>query len=115
MAGVTVKERVMTRTTRNETNMHLRLDRHMIASLVAIVATSAGLALAAGCTTSEESVVPSPAPPAETIVPPAATVPRTLLEKPTFSTSPVNLLLDPNFSLTSDQGASGAFLAFYEN
>lgn len=78
-------------------------------------ATAALLAsFAIGCGTSEDKGEGGPKP-AETTPAPAETASgRQLVDGKALSTSPVNLLADPGFSLVGRQQGYGSFLAFYD-
>ncbi|MBX3207635.1 MAG: hypothetical protein KF764_21475 [Labilithrix sp.] len=70
-------------------------------------------ALALGCGVSDEEKKLDTPPPADPA--PAETAPvRKLVDGPALSTSPVNLLADPGFSLVGRQQGYGSFLAFYD-
>jgi len=77
-----------------------------------ITAAITALALAAGCDVSEEDKKPdAPAPPE----PAPPTGDRKLVDGTLISTSPVNLLADPGFSLVGRQRLGyGAFVGFHE-
>lgn len=80
-----------------------------------VAASSLALfAVACGSTTSSDPA-PAPPPPAETpAATPAAPV-RTLVDATVQPTSPVNLLVDPGFSLVGQQQSYSGFLAFTES
>jgi hypothetical protein len=73
---------------------------------------------ASGCGVKDNGTATPPTQEPPAAAPPATPTPpssqRTLIENGAFSTSPVNLLLDPSFSLTGDQANYGAFLAIYD-
>ncbi len=82
-------------------------------SLVTAATLAALGTLALGCGVSAEEKKQDAPPTAE---PPPVTPPpgRKLVDGAASSTSPVNLLADPGFSLVGRQQGYGAFLAFYE-
>jgi hypothetical protein len=81
-------------------------------SLITAVALGA---LAAGCGTSEEEKKADP-PKQEEPAPPSESTPqRQLVDGKTLSTSPVNLLADPGFSLVGrSSGGLGSYIAIYD-
>ena len=88
-------------------------DRPMKLSLI-FAASLAAFAVA--CGNSDE---PAPNAPPATEQPPADQPPpaapgRQLIEGKQLPTSPVNLIADPGFGLSADQGGYGSFMAFYE-
>ncbi|MBX3263186.1 MAG: hypothetical protein KF782_26160 [Labilithrix sp.] len=82
-------------------------------SLVTAATLAALGTLALGCGVADEEKKLDAPPTAEP--PPIEAAPgRKLVDGPAISTSPVNLLADPGFSLVGRQQGYGAFLAFYD-
>jgi len=82
-------------------------------SLITAAAVAA-LTFAAGCGVSEADKNPEAPPPAEP-TPPEPPPGRKLVDGTVMSTSPVNLLADPGFSLVGrQQPGYGSFIALYE-
>ena len=69
---------------------------------------------AAGCGTSEADKGEGGPKPAETTTPASSAPARQLVDGKALSTSPVNLLADPGFSLVGREQGYGSFLAFYD-
>ncbi len=81
---------------------------------LSLITAVAALAFAAGCGASAEDKTPA-APPAEPTPAPEPPPGRKLVDGTVMSTSPVNLLADPGFSLVGrQQPGYGSFIAFYE-
>ena len=83
-------------------------------SLISAATAVVLAALATGCGASEADKGEGGPPPADTAPPPANAPVRQLVDGKALSTSPVNLLADPGFSLVGRQQGYGSFLAFYD-
>lgn len=85
-------------------------------SLVKLGPLTLGAALTIACSeTTEDKKMDSPQPPEPTVTAPSdGPPPRKLVDGRALSTSPVNLLADPGFSLVGRENGYGSFLAFYE-
>lgn len=84
-------------------------------SLVTAAAAAVLAVLTAGCGTSDADKGEGGPKPADTTSPANDSAPvRQLVDGKALSTSPVNLLPDPGFSLVGREQGYGAFLAFYD-